>query len=334
MRSGIQAAGNFLLDQIKIIDHFPGEGMLVNIEEDFLSTGGGPFNVLLNLARLRVDIPLYATAVLGNDARAEYILNRLNEEGIDTSSITFTSRLPTSYTDVYTVKGTGQRTFFHNSGSNALLGQVQFENINSNARIFHLAYILILESLCKEDPDFKVAGAGVLSLLQKKGYKTSVDLISEESDRYQRIVIPCLPYTNYFIVNEFEASRTTGIPIRDKDRNINKANLIEAAELLFEYGVNDIVAIHFPEGGFAINKSGEKYFIPSFPVRESDIKGTNGAGDSFCAGMLYGIHEELPLKKCLQVASANARFNLTSPSCVEGIVTLEQLEKFIRDNPL
>ena len=332
MRNGIHAAGNFLLDQIKIIDHFPEEGMLVNIEEDFLSTGGGPFNVLLNLAKLKVDIPLYATAVLGNDTRAEYILNRLNEEGVDTSSIILTSKLPTSYTDVYTVNGTGQRTFFHNSGSNVMLGPEQFENLNSNARIFHLAYILILESLCKEDSEFIVAGAKVLSSLQKKGYKTSVDLISEDSDRYQKIVIPCLPYTNYFIVNEFEASKTIGIPIRDNSGNINHGKLIEAAELLFEYGVNDIVAIHFPEGGFAAGKSGERYFLPSFKVKETDIKGTNGAGDSFCAGMLYGIHEELPLENCLRIANANARFNLTSPTCVDGIVPLKELEKFISEN--
>lgn len=332
MRNGIHAAGNFLLDQIKIIDHFPEEGMLVNIEKDFLSTGGGPFNVLLNLARLKVNIPLYATAVLGNDTRAEYIMNRLNGESIDTSSITLTSELPTSYTDVYTVKGTGQRTFFHNSGSNALLGPEQFDNINSNAKIFHLAYILILESLCKEDIEYQVTGARVLSSLQKKGYKTSVDLISEESDRYQKIVIPCLPYTNYFIVNEIEASRTTGIPIRDAGKNINQDKLIKVVELLFEYGVNDVVSVHFPEGGIVAGKSGERYFFPSYPVKEADIKGTNGAGDSFCAGMLYGIHEELPLEKCLKIAAANARFNITSPTCVDGIVPFEELEKFIKEN--
>ena len=332
MRNGIHAAGNFLLDQIKIIDHFPEESMLVNIEEEFLSTGGGPFNVLLNLARLKVNIPLYATCILGNDPRGEYILNCLKKEGIDTSSLTLTSGLPTSYTDVYTVRKTGQRTFFHNSGSNALLDYPQFENINSNAKIFHLAYILILESLCKEDAEFKVAGARVLSHLQKKGYKTSVDLISEESDRYMEIVKPCLPFTNYFIVNEIEASRTAGIPIRDNNNEIHKDKLTEAAELLFEYGVNDIVSIHFPEGGFAANRSGERYFIPSYPVNNNDIKGTNGAGDSFCAGMLYGIHEEMPLDRCLKIAAANARFNLTSPTCVDGIVPFEELERFISDN--
>jgi sugar/nucleoside kinase (ribokinase family) len=332
MRNGIHAAGNFLLDQIKIIDHFPEEGMLVNIQEDFLSTGGGPFNVLLNLAKLKVAIPLYATAILGNDTRAEYILNRLNEENIDTTSITLTSELPTSFTDVYTVKETGQRTFFHNSGSNVLLGPEQFENINSNAKIFHLAYILILENLCTEDPEFIVSGARVLSLLQKKGYKTSVDLISEESDRYQKIVIPCLPFTNYLIINEFEASKTTGIPIRDENGDIIQEKLVEAAELLFEYGVNDIVAIHFPEGGFAAGKPGERYFFRSFRVKAEDIKGTNGAGDSFCAGMLYGMHEELPLEKCLQIAAANARFNLTSPTCVDGIVPFNELEKYISEN--
>ncbi len=328
-RFGIHAAGNFLVDLIKIIDNYPNEGMLANIISETIGTGGGPFNVLTNLAKLKVKFPLFATAVLGNDEHGKYILRYLKEKRIDTSNVFVNSKLPTSYTDVYSVDNSGQRTFFHYRGSNGLLDYHHFKNVSTNAKIFHLAYLLLLEKLDKKDSRNEVVAEKVLTSLQRKGYKTSVDLISEDSKRYKNIVKPCLPYINYLIINEIEAAKITGVTIRkNKNKiNINSLNLI--VDLLFKYGVKNIVAIHFPEGGFAANKSGDRYFLPSYKIEKNEIKGTNGAGDSFCAGMLYGIHEELPLEKCIKIANANARFSLKSPTCTDGIVSLKELKKFM-----
>ena len=45
--------------------------------------------------------------------------------------------------------------------------------------------------------------------------KTSVDVVSEDSDRYHRVVTPALQYADYCIVNEIEAGRTAGFKVRE-----------------------------------------------------------------------------------------------------------------------
>jgi sugar/nucleoside kinase (ribokinase family) len=66
---------------------------------------------------------------------------------------------------------------------------------------------------------------------------------------------------------------------------------------------------------------------------DDEIKGTAGAGDAFCAGMLFGLHEDLSLSTSLRLANASARFNLTSPTCTDGAVSLIQLNQFIESSP-
>ena len=49
-RKGILAGGNFILDQVKIIDAYPEQDMLATILEERICNGGGPYNVLKDLA--------------------------------------------------------------------------------------------------------------------------------------------------------------------------------------------------------------------------------------------------------------------------------------------
>ena len=70
---------------------------------------------------------------------------------------------------------------------------------NQAQKIFHLGYLLLLDKLDNEDKEFGIVAARVLHQLQDKGFKTSVDLVSEESDRYKKIVLPCLKYINYLV---------------------------------------------------------------------------------------------------------------------------------------
>ena len=45
-RSGLLAAGNFIVDRFKIIDYYPREEMLASILRESSGNGGGPYNIL------------------------------------------------------------------------------------------------------------------------------------------------------------------------------------------------------------------------------------------------------------------------------------------------
>jgi sugar/nucleoside kinase (ribokinase family) len=329
MRNGIISSGNWLIDYVKIIDNLPERNMLVNILDEKTSIGGAPHNVLVDLAKLETGIPLFGAGLIGSDSKGDFILERLRENNIDISNIFRTNLGSTSYTDVMTEMGTGNRTFFHYKGTNALLDLEHFLHINTEARIFHLAYLLLLDKLDSSDPEYGILAARVLHFLQKSGYKTSVDVVSEQSDRYKKIVFPCLKYINYLVLNEIEAGNSTGFIIREPDNSLNIKNIRLSAESLINGGVSELVVIHFPEGSYALNIKKEEFFVPSFIVDEKNIKGTVGAGDAFCAGILYGIHENISLEETLVFANANAALSLFDLTSTGGAVPLQKVREFI-----
>ena len=44
-------------------------------------------------------------------------------------------------------------------------------------------------------------------------------MVSEDSDRFGKVVSPALKYVDYCILNEIEAGKTTGFKIRDVEGN-------------------------------------------------------------------------------------------------------------------
>jgi Sugar kinases, ribokinase family len=330
LRAGIIAAGNWDIDHVKIISAWPQRGRLVDIKQEMKGTGGAPYNVLIDLAKLQVDLPLFAVGMIGNDNDGDDILNHLRANHIDATYMHRTSEVATSYTDVMTEEESGCRTFFTYRGANDLLDIGHFLNIETEAKIFHLGYLLLLDKLDAFDPDYGVGAAKVLDLMLNKGYQTSVDVVSLEGGRFRQVVIPCLPYTDYLILNEIEAGETTGYRIRTADNLIHSGNLLQAARALLNGGVRKLVVIHFPEGGLAASSKGEVTFEPSFEVAAGEIRGTTGAGDAFCAGMLYGIHESYTLRDALRLANTCARFNLTSLTCTDGAVSLCEMKAFMK----
>ena len=333
MRNGIVAAGNWLVDYVKVIEKYPAPGNLTTIESVEVGLGGCAHNVSVNLAKMQTGLPIYANGCIGDDANGEYILREIKANGMETSCMNIIKGVATSYTDVMSERGGASRTYFHCRGANAHFDIEHFDKIERNARIVHLGYLLLLDTLDGPDPEYEIRAARLLKQLKERGYKTSVDVVSEESDRFTRIVSPCLPYIDYLIFNEIEAGNVARLKIRRNDGAIDANHLRKAAEELIKKGVNEQVTIHFPEGGYTLYKSGASYFVSSFKVTSEQIASTVGAGDAFCAGMLYAIHENYPPEEALLLANANARFNLLSATCTSGAVSVEEICRFIASKP-
>lgn len=330
-RRGIFAAGNWVVDRIKTVDRYPAPGMLATVLEERTALGGGPHNVLMNLAVLDPGLPLYAGGILGDDADAGRILEALAGCRIDTSALERRDGCLTSVTDVMTERETGIRTFFHRRGANAAFGVPELTGARNPARIAHLAYLLILDSLDAPDPEYGVAAARALAELGRRGCKTSVDLVSEEGDRFEHVVRPVLPYTDYLIVNEIEAGRTAGIPLRGESGRLEREALPAVAETIFGLGLRECCVIHYPEGSFAMDRRGESWSVPAFDLEPAEIVGTVGAGDAFCAGMLYGFHEGWTPDQAMELASAMAAVSLSSPDSVGAARPLPAILRYMED---
>ncbi len=321
-RKGILGAGNWIVDHIKVIDAWPSQDTLVNIRTEFRGTGGAPCNVLVDLAKLGADFPLTGAGIVGQDEAGDWILRTCQNVGVDAGLIRRTDRQPTSYTDVMTVEGTGHRTYFHQRGANTLLDADSIQLEASSAKIFHLGYLLLLDRLDQACERFGTKAAGLLAKASELGFITSVDVVSEESDRFGRVVSPALPFLDIIFLNEFEAGRIFSLEIRQDDK-IHIPTLLKTAETLLAAGVRRWAIIHFPEGVLAASPDGRRVFQPSLLIPPNQIAGTAGAGDAFAAGFLLGYHEELPMENCLVFGVCASAASLRHPSASEGVERLD-----------
>lgn len=335
-RKGLLAGGNWIIDQVKLIDVYPQPEQLANIRSQSEGTGGAAYNVLVDLAALGAPFPLSAAGLVGKDGLGDRILADCKHRKIDPKFLKSTALAPTSYTDVMTEKASGRRTFFHMRGANALWKGDDIDFAKTKARVFHLGYLLLLDELDKPDKTHGTRAAALLAAAQAAGLRTSVDVVSEDGNRFTQIVTPALKHVDYCILNEIEASKTTGFKIRQADGKLDTVSLRHAAGALLQMGVKELVIVHFPEGAFARTRKGDDHWQSALNLPAKYIAGTAGAGDAFCAGALVGLHEGWDLKKCLEAGVCAAAASLADPTCTAGMKPLQaclDLAKKYRPRP-
>jgi sugar/nucleoside kinase (ribokinase family) len=318
-RTGIIAGGNWIVDHVKMIDRWPPQDALANIRSQLSSNGGSPYNLLKNAARLGATFPLEAVGLVGDDEAGRFVREDCAAHRIDTSRLLSSLTAPTSYTDVMTEQGSGRRTFFHCRGANAELAPEHFDFSKTQARVFHLGYLLLLDRLDAVSGD-ATAATDVLRAARAAGMKTSADVVSEHSDRFPRVVRPALPELDYLFVNEFEIAQVTGIETT-RDGQIDRGALARAAAELIRGGVREWVFVHFPTAVLACGANGESIWQPSVRVPASHIQGAAGAGDAFASGVLFGLHEDWSMVDALQLGVCAAAASLAHPTCSEGVGT-------------
>jgi sugar/nucleoside kinase (ribokinase family) len=315
---GILAAGNFIVDHVKVIDAFPEQDTLAHILEECEANGGGPYNLLKDLAAMGADYPLLACGLVGDDAKGRWILRDCAAHHINTDQLHVSALRPTSYTDAMTVRDGGRRTFFHQRGTNDLFDRSHCDCKRGSARIFYLGYLMLLGKLDAFDAEGRSEASRLLESATEAGMITAVDLVSTEHPAYRQIVLAALPHTDHLFLNELEASRILGVILKSDD----PAGLIAAAEAILQLGVRRTVTIHTARGAACFSSTDGVVVQPALALPAGHIAGATGAGDAFAAGFLHGIHEGMPLTRCLRLATCCAAASLSHPSPSAGILPI------------
>ncbi len=320
-----------IVDMLYPIAGHPKPGELTTITADVSkSIGGCLCNDIVDLAKLDPTMPLVAIGRTGDDEAGSYIMEKMREHrNIDLSHVKITG--VSSFTLVMADEYTKQRTFYHCRGGNAALCEEDFDWDKLDVDMLHIGYILLLDTLDEEDPTYGTKMAKLLKAAQDHGIKTSIDVVSEASDRFRRLVSPALRYTDYCVINEVEASATTGIELRTEDGKLLKENMVAALQKMKELGVSTWAVIHCPEIGCGLDENGQYVEVPSLKLPENWIAGTVGAGDAFCSGVLYGAWKGMDLKSAIELGTASAVCSLSQPGATEGMRTAQEAMQVYRD---
>ena len=308
----IVVAGSLIVDKIHEISAYPEAGELTQIRSLVRAGGGLVHNTGCDLRIFAPDIPVSAFGMVGGDDDGKFVVAQLRKVGIDVDGIKVSPSAITSFTDVMSVPN-GERTFFTYPGASAEWGydDFPFDSVKSGDIVL-LGYFLLLDRIDGGD------GIRILGELKRRGVRTAIDLVTENSDRY-RIVRECLPFVDYLIVNEVEAARIAGVD----------AEPAELCRALLDAGVNERVIIHMPEKGVTLRRGGEIVEVKSVKLPEGFIQGKTGAGDAYCAGALAGIFRSLSDREILELGALAAVGALSRPGATEGMKMEKELREYV-----
>jgi sugar/nucleoside kinase (ribokinase family) len=325
MTKGIAFAGNIIVDRIKFVEAWPECGSLTTIREQTFALGGLVCNCSIDLAKLDPAIPVKAIGIVGKDELGDMIMREFARyPSINTESIFCFGQ--NAYTDVMTTPN-GVRTFFVFMGSNAALSPKYFDFDKIQCDILHIGYILLLSALDAPDNEYGTVLCRVLADAQAHGILTSIDVVSEEGSRYKDIVIPALKYTDYCIINDIEAGKTTGIPLREGSRLIH-SNLEPCIRRLAELGVKKWTVIHMPELAIGIdNETHQIVQKETCRLPQGYIISSVGAGDAFATGILHGAYNHKTLEISMTDAMMIAENSLSGKGASDAIVSLEEIRQ-------
>lgn len=318
-RCGIIAGGNFIVDQVKIIDTWPEQDTLASISSESRANGGGPFNVLKDLAAMGVEFPLEAIGLVGADDYGDWIVEDCGGANIRTAQLRQTPQAPTSYTDAMTVRNTGRRTFFHQRGANALLAPDDFDFTETTAKVFLLGYLMLLDRLDQVDSDGRSGASRVLEAARESGLVTVIDFVSTGNPQFAGIARSALPFTDHLVLNELEAA-----PLLGREIAPDRESMIAAVEELLSSTDCSRVVMHAAPGVVGGDQESGVVAQAAVKIPDDQIAGATGAGDAFMAGYLHGVHQGESLAHSLRLGVCTAAISLRDPSPSNGVGPLAE----------
>ncbi|MBI2844184.1 MAG: sugar kinase [Armatimonadetes bacterium] len=301
--------GIFVADALgRPIERMPEWRQLALVERVELHVGGCANNTATGLARLGLKVGVIGR--IGNDGFGDFILKHLSSEHIDVRGLRKDEKENTSFTFVM-IAPDGERAFFHYVGANGAFcyDDIDFSLIE-DSRILHVAGSFVMPGLDGEPT------AMLLKKAKEMGVVTSLDTVWNGSiDAYETLK-PSLPYLDYLLPSIEEARLMAG---HESPRDV--------ADFFISHGVGTVGLKMGAEGSFVKSRD-EEVMVRAFRVNAVD---TSGAGDSWIAGFLAGIHNGWDLEKSARLGSAMGALCATSIGTTSGLRGWEETIKFMKE---
>lgn len=273
-------------------------GGKIPIKTSSQSIGGNAANVSTALARLGAEVGIISE--IGDDVNGTTAHNQLQQVGVDTRYVNIKKNSQTRYSMI--INYHSDRTVFS----------------------YYAPREYSFPALAQTEWVYYTSLGGTFELLQKKLIKHlqtfSEIRLAVNPGSYQindgiRSFKKILPFTELLFVNKEEASMLTH----------KKNTLEESAIALCTIGVTVVIITDGDAGAYSYDGK-ELLHMPPYPVEPIS---KTGAGDAFASAFLAGYIDNQPIKKCLQLGTANASSVIKNIGAQDGQQTEPELEKII-----
>ncbi len=298
------------------VDDYPPPGGLRLFDQLTMTTGGNAVNCSIALAKM--GLACEAIIKVGIDNPGDFVIGELRTYGVGIEGVVRAAGIHTPFTFACIFTG-GQRSFFHTMGAN---GTLCYDDINM-AIVKRARFCFVTGTMVMKTFD-GAQTARLLAEAQAAGVKTLLDTVYVDNappELWRVNIDPCLPHLDYFIPSQPEARKITGL-----------SDPSEMARVLQSRGCRNVVIKLDETGAFCRDTQGREALVPSYLVEK--VVDTTGAGDTWSAGFLAGLHQGLPINEAALLGNATAAHCIQAPGASTGIVSLERIRAFQKSTPL
>jgi len=321
-KSGLLAVGTFVVDYQKRVDHYPSERTSAQVLSEQISNGGAPLNILIDLAKLKVDFPLYAAAKVGQDLDGKFIIDCCRENDIDTSQIKAIAGASTGYTDVYTTVSNGKHTCFHFCGIGDTFSREDVKLRAVNPKILFLGSLGALGKMDEYNPEFGRKGATqLLRDARKQDIITVVELAPIDRTADLEGFSETLAEADYLIINDRLTESLLHTELYS-DGQFDPHLSTEAAKQLLNCGIRKAVIIQSGSSAIYVGSDGSTHYETGFFLPWDQRVGSAGVDHAFSAGFLEGLYYDKPIQLMLKqglAVSAVCRRDLTPSGAIKPL---------------
>ena len=288
--------------------------------------GGAPANVIGAVTKL--GIPSKMLTKLGDDPFGDYIIDVLNEAGIDTSNIERDQEGETALAFV-SLAADGNRDFkFYRKNSADLRYSVDDipDDILDDCGMIHFCSVDLVESPMKE------AHKKLIDMAIEKGVKVSFDpnlrfSLWDDLDALKKTVNDFIPYADIIKISDEELEFITG-----------KTDIKDAVPELLSAGRGKYVIYTKGADGAEIYTKDGMVEAPGYSI---EVRDTTGAGDSFIGAFLFCIlRDEVEdlnsvskdkLYEYLDFANAYAANTSTKEGALAAMAAMDEIQEWIKN---
>lgn len=285
IKDGILVVGSTNMDMVVTTEQLPRPGETILGKKFQTFPGGKGANQAVGVAKLGKKT--FFITKMGNDEFKNRLIENLTINGVDTNNILIDENDGTGIA-VISVDSHGENEIIVVPGSNMKLTPY---DIVLRTNIFEMAEILLTQL---EIPLDTILTAVNLAKLNNM-------LIILNPAPARQLPDELLSQIDFITPNEIELEILTGMPISDNQ------SVIEAARILLDKGVGNVVVTMGDKGSFLISK--EK--VEKFEAAKVVAIDTTAAGDAFNAGLAYALSKKYLLPAAIKFANTTAAVAVT-----------------------
>ena len=283
--------------------------------------GGSPANVAVGLARLGKKVGFIGK--VSDDQFGDYVTQFFANEGIDVSRVTRAlngEKLGLTFTEI--LSPTESSILMYRDG----IADLTLSPADVDEEYIASAKAILISGTALAQSPSREACLKAMQLAEKNNTRIIFDIDYraynwKSADEIAVYYTAVAEHADIIMGSREEYDLTQAIfaPNFDDDKT---------AKYWFGKRAKIVIIKHGKQGSTAHTCDGQKYNIKSFPVKAFK---SFGGGDGYGSAFLYGLFEGKEIIDCLELGSDSASMLVSAHGCSEFMPTVEELEKFIKD---